>query len=911
MRINTLSSDRVYAVLGTSADGIDSHEADARIRQFGYNEIRKVRKIPLIYRFLSQFTHFFAVMLSGAARLAFLGEYLEPGQGMFHLGCFIIAVIVVNAIFTFVQEYRAERAAEALAKLLPSFVSVIRSGSVVKVNSRDIVPGDVVVLSPGDKIPADARIIEQYELKVNNAPLTGESRAVRRTADPAFEDEFVENPNLVFGGTMVAAGSGKAVVFATGASTEFGKIAHLTQTILPEPTPLQREIHRVTRIIALIAVIMGICFFILGGMVDTPFWVRFSFAIGIIVANVPEGLLPTVTLSLAMGSQRMAKRNALIKNLNSVETLGCTTVICTDKTGTLTQNKMVARKIYANQKVFEVSGTGYEPKGDFYLDERMLTKEETAQLNPILSASVLCNDATLRRDGDRWDITGDPTEGALLVAAQKAFDIESKRSENPRVSAIPFDSDRKRMTVVTESDEKRTAWVKGALDSLLPRCDRILMDGEVIELTDDLRTEILKKSESFAREAQRVLAFAHRDAGSGEYSAENTEKDLIFLGLIGMIDPPRPEVFDAVKKCKDAGVRVVMITGDDSITASAIGENIGIVSDDPVVITGLQLRTMSHSDLVEKLEAREIIFARMTPEHKMRVVTALQERGEIVAVTGDGVNDAPALAKADIGIAMGISGTDVAKESSDMILIDDNFASIVSAIEEGRGVFDNIKKFITYIFASNIPEIIPYIIFVIFPESVGFLVPLTIMQILAIDLGTDMLPALALGTEKPEPDVMRKPPRSPGERLLDRALLARAYLFLGPIEALAAMSGYFWMLSKGGWVSGALHASDMVYRRAITMAQTAIVITQVANGMVCRTAREAVHGIGFFTNRLLLLGIAVEILLQIFIVYHPLGNAILNTAPIDISDWRILLPFAVLLFVAEEARKAVVRVVRK
>jgi len=365
----------------------------------------------------------------------------------------------------------------------------------------------------------------------------------------------------------------------------------------------------------------------------------------------------------------MAKRNALIKNLNSVETLGCTTVICTDKTGTLTRNKMVARKIYANQKVFEVSGTGYEPKGDFYLDERMLTKEETAQLNPLLSASVLCNDATLRRGGDIWDITGDPTEGALLVAAQKAFDIESKRSENPRVSVIPFDSDRKRMTVVTESDEKRTAWVKGALDSLLPRCDRILMDGEVIELTDDLRTEILKKSESFARKAQRVLAFAHRDAGSGEYSAENTEKDLIFLGLIGMIDPPRPEVFDAVKKCKDAGVRVVMITGDDSITASAIGENIGIVSDDPVVITGLQLRTMSHSDLVEKLEAREIIFARMTPEHKMRVVTALQERGEIVAVTGDGVNDAPALAKADIGIAMGISGTDVAKESSDMILI--------------------------------------------------------------------------------------------------------------------------------------------------------------------------------------------------------------------------------------------------
>ncbi|HIE31949.1 MAG TPA: cation-transporting P-type ATPase, partial [Methanosarcinales archaeon] len=855
MRINAVATDDVYVVLGTSPDGLDDDEADSRIHQFGYNEVERVRETPLVYRFLAQFTHFFAVLLWVASGLAFLGEYLEPGQGMFHLGFFIIAVIVVNAVFTFTQEYRAERAAEALQKLLPCFVSVIRSGRDKKVDSREIVPGDVVILSEGDKIPADARITEQYELKVNNAPLTGESKAIRRTSEPTYGDEFVDNENLVFGGTTVAAGSGKAVVFATGASTEFGRIAQLTQTVLPEPTPLQKEIHKVTRIIAVIATIMGIVFYILGDIRGNPFWINFSFAIGIIVANVPEGLLPTVTLSLAMGSQRMAKRNALIKNLNSVETLGCTTVICTDKTGTLTQNQMTVRKIYANQNVFEVSGTGYEPKGDFYLDGKVLTDIE--QLSPILSTSVLCNDASLIEQGGAWDIIGDPTEGALLVAAQKAFDTKQKRDENPRANLIPFDSDRKRMTVVTESDREKRAWSKGALESILPRCDHVMVDGNAIELTDEMRDEIVKKSESFARDALRVLAFAYRDVESEDYSVEVIEKDLTFLGLIGMIDPPRPEVFDAVENCKRAGVRIIMITGDDSTTASAIAENIGIVSDDPVVIAGSQLKRMSHSELVNKLGAAEIVFARMTPEHKMRIVTALQERGEIVAVTGDGVNDAPALAKADIGIAMGIAGTDVAKESSDMILIDDNFASIVSAIEEGRGVFDNIKKFITYIFASNIPEIIPYIIFVMFPASVGFLVPLTIMQILAIDLGTDMLPALALGTEKPEPDVMRKPPRPPGERLLDRALLARAYLFLGPIEALAAMSGYFWMLSRGGWVSGALAVSDVVYRRAITMAQTAIVITQIANGMVCRTARGAVHRIGFFTNRLLLLGIAV------------------------------------------------------
>ena len=911
MSINELPIDGVYAQLRTSPDGVGDDEADARMRQFGYNEIKKARKTPLAYRFLAQFTHFFALLLWIAAGLAFLGEYLDPGQGMFHLGCFIVAVIIINAVFTFVQEYRAERATEALQRLLPSFVSVIRSGSEKKVDSRDVVPGDVVILSEGDLIPADARVIEQYGLKVNNTSLTGESKAVKRSAEPTFEEEFVDNPNLVFGGTTVAAGSGKAVVFATGTSTEFGRIAQLTQTVLPEPTPLQREIHKVTRIIAVIATIMGLVFYILGDIRGNPFWINFSFAIGIIVANVPEGLLPTVTLSLAMGSQRMAKRNALIKNLNSVETLGCTTVICTDKTGTLTENQMTARKIYANRKVFEVSGTGYEPEGDFYQDGTILTDQGIEELTPLLSTAALCNDASLVEDDGTRGIIGDPTEGALAVAAQKAFDISARRSENKRVSVLPFDSDRKRMTVVTESDGKRIAWVKGALNSLLPRCDRVMAGGETIELTAELRDEITETSDSFARDALRVLAFGYREVGSGDYSVEDTEKDLVFLGLIGMIDPPRPEVSDAVRKCKDAGVRIVMITGDDSVTASAIARDIGIISDDPVVITGSQLKNMSHSELVEKLEAEEIIFSRMTPEHKMRIVTALQERGEIVAVTGDGVNDAPALAKADIGIAMGIAGTDVAKESADMILIDDNFASIVSAIEEGRGVFDNIKKFVTYIFASNIPEIIPYIIFVTFPASVGYLVPLTIMQILAIDLGTDMLPALALGTEKPEPDVMNKPPRSPDKRLLDRALLTRAYLFLGPIQAVAAMSGYFWMLSKSGWVSGALYASDIAYRKAITMAQTAIVITQVANAMVCRTAREAVHRIGFFTNRLLLIGIVAEIALQIFIVYHPIGNAILNTAPIDISDWLLLLPFAVFLFVAEEARKAVMRSVRR
>ena len=904
MRIQTLEVEDVYEKLNTSSEGLDEHTAASRLQEFGENTIVHHKQRSLLYKLLNQFIHFFAILLWIAAALSFVGNYFQPGEGFDLLGFAIISVIFINALFTFVQEYRAEKAAQALQNLLPHFVNVTRSGTDLQIDSKLLVPGDVIKLGEGDRISADARIVEQFELRVNNSALTGESEPIKRSSEPT-DQELTESPNIVFAGTFITSGTGTAVVFATGMGTEFGKIAHLTQTVESEPSPIQKETYRVTRVVAILATTMGLLFFIAGMIIGNPFWTNFLFAIGIIVANVPEGLLPTVTLSLAMGSQRMAKRNALIKNLNAVETLGSTTVICTDKTGTLTQNQMTVRKIYSNNQVLEISGTGYNPAGEIKDTSGNILDEQTIEkFKPLFIDAVLCNNSKLMNTENVWSIKGDPTEGALIVAAAKVMDVEKIRDQNQKLYEIPFDSDRKRMSTINDTNVEKTAYVKGALETMLPVCSQILVNGTVIELTVEQKSEIEKVNNSFAHSALRVLAFAYRPAPE-EFTAKAVEADLIFLGLMGMIDPPREEVQESISKCKRAGIRIIMITGDNSTTAVAVAREIGLIeSDSPIVLVADDVATLSRDELIKKLENPELVFARMTPQYKLDIVDALSEMGEIVAMTGDGVNDAPALKRADIGIAMGLTGTDVAKESADMILMDDNFASIVNAVEEGRAVFDNIKKFVTYIFASNIPEIVPYIAFIM----LGIPLPLTIIQILGIDLGTDMLPALALGTEKPGPNVMDRPPRPRDARLLDLALIKRAYFFLGPFEALAAMSGFFFILFGGGWIWGTvLAASDILYRKATTMAMTAIVVTQVANGLVCRTSREAVSRIGFFSNRLLLVGIAFELILQAMLVYTPIGNKILNLAPISLSDWLFLVPFALLLFAAEEGRKMIVR----
>ncbi len=877
MKINNLTRDEVLRTLVTSEGGLTEEEAKRRFEEFGPNEIEEVRRTPLSVRFIRQFTHFLAVLLWIGAGLAFLSEYLHPGEGMLTLGLAIVGVIVVNAVFTFIQEYRAEKSIEALKQLLPFRVKVIREGGEREIAAREVVVGDLIILSEGDRVPADARLIDSSYLMVNNAPLTGESEPVPLDHSP-HEGDLIESRNIAFAGTTVVSGTARGVVFATGMRTEFGRIAHLTSGVEIGSSPLQQEIVRVTRLIAVFATITGIFFFVVGQFMGRSFWENFIFAIGIIVANVPEGLLPTVTLSLAMGSQRMARKKALIKTLTSVETLGSVTVICTDKTGTLTRNVMEAKNFWSGGEVRGI---------------------EDLKNTPLLAViAALCNNARLT--GGQY--CGDPTEVALLRAVREnAVDVHGER-----LFEIPFDSERKRMTTVNRVESKELALTKGALESVLPLCTHMLIDDEEAKMDEHLREKAMDAHHSLTGMGLRVLAFAYKELKAGwrtdDVDPEVMESGLVFAGLVGIEDPPRPEVPGAIGRCREAGIRVIMITGDGSRTAVAVAREIGLVGDEPVVIEGHEVERMGDGELRDRLSGRDVIFARMTPKYKMRVVSVLKEEGERVAVTGDGVNDAPALKKADIGIAMGIAGTDVAKESADMILLDDNFATIVSAVEEGRAVYENIRKFISYIFSSNIPEIVPYLAYVLFRIPL----PLTIMQILAVDLGTDMLPALALGAEKPTKELMKQPPRPPKERLLNLRLLSRAYLFLGPVEAAAAMFGFFYVLTSGGWRWGEmLSAGNPLYMQATTACLTAIVVTQVANVFACRSFKESVFDIGFFSNRLIFAGIAFELLFQLFIVYHPLGNRIFSTRPVTLKTWIVLIPFAVMLFAAEETRKRI------
>lgn len=878
MKIHNIPKEDVFKTLLTSEKGLSEEEAQKRLHEYGLNEIKEVRKTPLYKSLISQFTHFLALLLWLSAALCFLSEYLHPGEGMLSLSLAIIGVIIINAIFTFVQEYRAEKAVEALKKLLPFNVKVLRNGSVGEIPANEIVPGDIFVLGEGDKVPADARLIQENRLMVNNAPLTGESESKPRSDKP-FDGDSLESPNLVFAGTHVISGSGKAVAFATGMSTEFGKIAHLTSAVEAGLSPLQKEILRVTRIIAVIALTTGIFFFGIGILTGRSFWHNLIFAIGITIANVPEGLLPTVTLSLAMGSQRMARKKALIRTLTSVETLGSVTVICTDKTGTLTQNKMEVEKIW-----------------NF--------GSEKSSIDSLMKIAYLCNNAIF----ENGKYTGDPTEIALL---KKAREI-SGDMKAVRISEIPFDSDRKRMTTVDRVNEETLVLTKGALETVIPLCNRIFEDSDTKTLDDRAKESITQAYHSMMDEGLRVIAFAFKKLDSGG-EVINPEGDLIFSGLMGLEDPPRPEVPEALKKCREARIKVIMITGDASRTALAIAKEIGLVSGKPAIIEGPEMDIKSDSELRGILLAEEIIFARMSPRHKMRIVSVLKDEGERVAVTGDGVNDAPALKKADIGISMGIMGTDVAREAADMVLLDDNFATIVTAVEEGRTIFENIKKFITYIFAHGTPEAIPYIMFSLFKIPL----PLTVMQILAIDLGTETIPALALGAEPPEATVMKYPsiPSKSATQaiqekkgIIDKFLLFRGYIFLGVISTFGVLFAYFYVLYKGGWQWGmVLPVDDPLTRQASTATFLGIVIMQIGNVFACRSSRGSIFRSGFFSNKLIVIGIIVEVLLSALIIYLPSANKMFGTAPLGIDVWLVLIPFSAGLLFAEELRKAFVR----
>ena len=864
MKIQALSHDQVFSSLLSTAQGITTEEATRRLGEYGPNEIHEAHARSMVSRLAAQFTHFLALLLWFAAALCFLSEYLHPGEGLLRLGIAILAVIFINAIFTFIQEYRTEKAIEELRKMLPFRVAVIRNGAELECDAAEIVPGDLVVLREGDKVPADARVVQTSRLTVNNSLLTGESDSRLLTAAPC-EEEPLESGNMVFAGTLVVSGSGQAVVYATGMATEFGKIAQITGRVVEEVSPLHIEITRVSRIVAVIAVSCGACFFLIGGLVGRGFWDNFLFAIGIIIATVPEGLLPTVTLSLAMGSQRMARRNALVKSLNAVEALGSVDLICTDKTGTLTQNLMTVKQLWSPD-------------------------------DPAMAGTVarLCNNVTVTTEG----VKGDPTETALYNYA-----VEQGAVTGERLGETPFDADRKRMSTLHRIDGKLLVLVKGAGESVLPLCTSLGKSGSTVPLDSNTSAELSEKQRDMASEGLRVIALAFRELDKPP-TGDIPEEGLTFAGFMGLLDPPRPEVPQALKECHSAGIKVIMITGDAGPTAAAIGREIGLITGDPVIIEGRECAGMPDEQLRAELKKDNLIFARMSPQNKMHVVSLLIEEGHRVAVTGDGVNDAPALKKAHVGIAMGLNGTSVAREAADIVLLDDNFASIVHAIEEGRAVFENIRNFTTYIFASNIPELIPYIGYILF----GIPLPLTIMQILAVDLGTDMFPALALGSEKPSPDIMQRPPRPKNEHLLTKGVLIRAYLYLGMLEALAGMSAYFYVMHQGGWSwAQPLAPTSTLYLQATTACLAGIIATQIANVFACRSPNVSIITLGIFSNRLVLAGIATEVLLAAFIIYTPLGNSLFASAPIGADVWLLLIPFAMLLLVTDETRKYFVR----
>ncbi|MBF6649973.1 cation-transporting P-type ATPase [Methylobacter sp. BlB1] len=884
MKIHQFSIDEALASLHSHHEGLLAAQVENRLREYGPNRVEQVQGEPLWLSFIREFVHFFALILWIAAGLAFFAESRHPGEGMAMLGYAILGVIVINGLFSFWQQYRAERAIAALQKLLPQHVKVIRDGKVGLIFAAALVPGDVILLQEGDNVPADCRLLEAFSLRVNNATVTGESRPQARDALPSSEERLEHSRNTLLAGTSVVSGEGRALVFATGMHTEFGKIAHLTQTASKTRSPLQREIVRLSRLIAILAVTLGLVFFLIGHSMHMSFWDNFIFAIGIIVANVPEGLLPTVTLSLAMATQRMAKRNALIRHLPSVEALGSATVICTDKTGTLTENRMTVNALYLDGQMLTPTAVQRQP-------------ELAHTHRRLFEDALLCHNLKETLLNGKWQLMGDPMEIALVRMAKTCL---GEVRGYPKINEVPFDTDRKRLSTIHHTPAGIVLYCKGALEALLPLCTQIQTAAGTVPMTQDARQAYLNAQEDMAGRGLRVLAFAWRML-EDSHNAPAQERDLILAGLVGLEDPPRPEVPAAISKCRAAGIKVIMITGDHPHTAQAIGRQIGqIQTDNPIVITGEQLHRLSDIQLRLVLDAPDLIFARVGADQKMRIVTALKKKKHVVAVTGDGVNDAPALKTADIGIAMGVAGTDVAKEAADMVLLDDNFASIVAAIEEGRTVYENIRKFLTYILTSNIPEVVPYLAFALLKIPL----PLTIIQILAVDLGTDMLPALGLGAAKPEPGNMAKPPRPRKERLLDWRLLTRAYLFLGVMEAIAAMSAYFYVLYSGGWQWGeGRDSQDPLYLKATTACFSAIIVMQIVNVFLCKTPERSVFSAPAFDNRIILGGIVLEIALVVIIDYTAWGNLIFGTLPLAPDVWLFILPFALAMLLLEEVRK--------
>ncbi len=885
-------SDRLLRDLRTTARGLPSREAARRLVQFGPNELRRRGGVRWPREIARQLTHPLALLLWVAALLSF-------AVGNQTVGIAVLLVIVLNAAFAFVQEVQAERAVEALAAYMPQHVTVLRDGAATVSEARELVPGDVVLLEEGERIAADMRLLSG-DVEVDLSTLTGESEPSLRSAD--LHDGALPRlaaRDLVFSGTVCTGGEAHAVVFATGMHTELGRIAALSERVKEEPSPLERQVRRVAWLIAAVAVALAIAFVpiaIIGAGLSLRNSVVFS--VGLLAGNVPEGLLPVITLALAVAVSLLARRGALVKRLSAVETLGSTDVICTDKTGTLTENRMHPVEAWT-------------PSGALTLEHRSGHEPVTPALSALAQAAAGCNNARLEPDGGT---TGDPTEIALLRAAQElGADVDAEARETRRQRQYSFDPKLKLMSTLDHLGPRDRLHTKGAPEALVPLCTALLTDDEhEVAMQERDRRRIERQVEAYARRGLRVLALAQRDLPSATAgrSREDAERDLCFLGLVTMFDPPRAGVKEAVACCHGAGLRVIVITGDHPLTAAAIAREVGIGGANPLVVNAEGLDYRHQKDLAELLSGkREIIFARASPEAKLHIAEALQADGHVVAMTGDGVNDAPALRRADIGVAMGKSGTDVAREAATMALTDDNFATIVAAVEAGRVVYDNVRKFIIYIFSHATPEVIPFLVFALSGGTVPL--PLPVLLLLAFDVGTETLPSLALGRDPAEPGIMQRPPRPRSEGVIRRPMLIRAWLFLGLIIAVLSLGGFFYVLTKAGWHPGDPTASGTrfhhAYLQATTMTFLGMIFGQIGTAFAVRTQRASLRSVGAFSNRYLLLAIAGELAIAAACVYAPPLQSLLGTAAPPARDLLILLPFPFIVWGSDELRRYLMR----
>jgi Ca2+-transporting ATPase len=876
--------------------GLSTGEARKRIEEYGPNELKEEQGKSLMSKIIAQFSDFLILILMSAALISvFVGETKDA--------IVIMSIVVVNAMLGLYQEGKAEKALESLKKMASPTAKVLRDGKTQEIPAAQLVPGDVVILETGDIIPADLRLVESSNLKIEEASLTGESVPSEKKASMELADvtPLGDRRNMAYMSTIVTYGRGNGVVVETGGSTEIGKIATMIQSIDEESTPLQKKLNQLGKILGITVILVCIAVFGIGLIQGRDLLEMFMIAISLAVAAIPEGLPAIVTIVLAIGMNKMVERNAIVKKLLAVETLGATSVICTDKTGTLTQNEMTVVKLFTNDRIVDVEGSGYEPEGKFLVEGNEIKIEELKGLNLLLTISALVNDAKLEEKEDQFRIIGDPTEGALLTLSEKGgIDSKTLNGKYPRVKELPFDSERKMMTTFHEiaGKDEIVSFTKGAPDIIINRCNKILLGGDVIKLTDDVRKKLLDQNTAFSRDALRVLALAFREYKKvpEEPSSEEHENDMIFVGLTGMIDPPRPEARDAIAKCKNAGINTIMITGDYKETAFAIAKDLGLADKEEQAMMGSKIDSMSDEELREVVKDTKV-FARVSPEHKVRIVTALRANGDIAAMTGDGVNDAMAIKKADIGIAMGITGTDVAKNTADMILTDDNFASIVSAVEEGRIIFSNIKKFVYFLLSCNIGEILLVFISIL----LNLPVPLLAIQLLWLNLVTDSFPALALGVEKGEPDIMDIPPRDPDEAILDRRMLM-GVSFQSLAVAGASLAAYLTAL-------GAYGVENIVEVRTITF--TTLILSELLRAYSSRSQKYTLFKIGIFSNKKMLLATAGAFLLLMAVLYIPFMNDIFYTFPLNGGDWTIVLRFAFIPLVVGELSKIVFPLILK